>query len=97
MFVPAARPKEEFAAVKELLRLGLSDYEVARRAGIPRATVRNWRLRSSAPSKGRVNPLLLVPYEEWRPPDAIAYCYLLGLYLGAGASWTCGTGLLGSF
>jgi hypothetical protein len=37
------RPESEVAKVRELLEAGLSDYEIARRTGIPRSTVLNWR------------------------------------------------------
>jgi hypothetical protein len=90
MFVPAARPPEQFTAVKDLLRNGLSDYEVSRRTGIPRSTVLNWRKRSSPPTHRRFPPLS-IPLDRWRPPHPPSYCYLLGLYLGDGCiSWSPG-------
>jgi hypothetical protein len=82
--VPAARPRSEFDNVKRLLKLELSDYEVARRSGIPRATVQNWRGRSSPPSKIRRRHELPPSPSKWRPTDSGSYGYLLGLYLGDG-------------
>jgi hypothetical protein len=77
VFDPVRSP-DDFELVKRLLR-GRSDYEVARLTGIPRATVWNWRHRSSPP-RGCIRR----SFTGWRPPDAAAYCYLLGLYLGDG-------------
>jgi transcriptional regulator with XRE-family HTH domain len=37
------RPESEVVQVRELLRAGLSDYEIARRTGIPRGTILGWR------------------------------------------------------
>jgi len=79
--VAQSRPREDFDAVKKLLHLGLSDYEVGRRLGIPRSTVLNYR-RRDAPPAGR--PASLPVPAGWRPPDPESYCYLLGLYLGDG-------------
>lgn len=73
------RSEEEFAAVKDLLGGDLSDYEISRRTGVPRATVMNWRLRPY-----RVRKALPPPPADWRPIDEWAYSYLLGLYLGDG-------------
>jgi hypothetical protein len=73
------RPVEDFNAVQTLVAGGLSDYEVARRTGIPRATVQNWRRRPLRLRK----PLPPAP-GDWQPPDPWAYAYLLGLYLGDG-------------
>lgn len=71
------RDEQDFVAVRRLVADGLSDYAVARRTGVPRSTVQNWR---RCPAKRlRTNPS-----PRWRPPDAAAYCYLLGLYLGDG-------------
>ena len=37
------RPESEVVQVRELLAAGLSDYEIARRTGIPRGTILYWR------------------------------------------------------
>jgi hypothetical protein len=65
--------------VAAMIDEGLSDYEVARRAGIPRSTVQRWRTvglptRRTAPT----------PDPDWRPVVPGTYAYLLGLYLGDG-------------
>ena len=72
------RSDSEFTAVKELLNRGLSSYEVARRTGIPRATVQHWRHLERR--RRRWQP----PDPAWRPQDSERYCYLLGVYLGDG-------------
>ena len=63
-------------------RAGLNDCEVARRLGVPRRTVRDWRIR--VPRRER--PLCL---RCWRPTSLVLfsaadYAELLGLYLGDG-------------
>ena len=65
------------AEVRTVLRLataGLARNEIARRAGIPRSTVGRWL------SDGE--PGIRAPAIEGL--DAVAYCHLLGLYLGDG-------------
>ena len=84
--------------VTEALRLketGLNDCEVARRTGVPRPTIREWR-RGNLPHSFQPKPVL---YGRPRGPDSCskcggdahrvnrlstAYVYLLGLYLGDG-------------
>jgi hypothetical protein len=56
---------------------GLSDYRIAVFTGIPRPTVQRWR-RPEHPRCAHVRQV------DWRVPDAEAYCYLLGCYLGDG-------------
>jgi hypothetical protein len=53
---------------------GLSDYEIARRSGVPRPTIQRWR-------KGSVRAPV---DQEWRPKFRAEYAYVLGLYLGDG-------------
>jgi hypothetical protein len=79
MFVhpPAVRQ-----AALALVAAGLNDCEVARRLGVPRRTVRDWRVRPPAIAR----PLCV---RCWRPTslvlfDAADYAELLGLYLGDG-------------
>lgn len=62
--------------VLALTAAGLSDYEVARRTGVSRSTVQNWR-RFGVP---KVNTRQVLE----RPRDETAYAYLLGMYLGDG-------------
>jgi hypothetical protein len=80
MFDPGMRPKEDFDAVVSMLRSGLSGYEIARRTGVPPATVHRWLTRPYRVRKAAA----AAPPDDWRPPDAWAYAYLLGLYLGDG-------------
>ncbi|BBX01330.1 hypothetical protein BST36_18575 [Mycolicibacterium moriokaense] len=78
------RSAEEFDAAQRLIAAGVNDCEIARRLGIPRTTVRDWRCRP----------------QVWRRPDSgapcgvhhdfaalpvAAYCYVLAMYLGDGS------------
>lgn len=69
-----------YQAVMALLATGLSDYHTAARTGVPRSTVRNWRLASNPPSTVHREDLA----GAWSVQDGAAYCYLLGIYLGDG-------------
>jgi hypothetical protein len=67
----------------DLIALGLNDCEVSRRIGVPRRTVRDWRVPSYI---SRARPLCL---RCWQPTSTVAftpsdYAELLGLYLGDG-------------
>jgi hypothetical protein len=73
------RSAEEFQTVQRLFAAGLNDCAIARQTGIPRCTVRDWRLRPQtrarpvgASSCGMVHEFAALP--------AAAYSYLLGLY-----------------
>lgn len=81
MFV---RSTANFWRVKELVALGLSDYEVSRRSGVPRATVQRYRHRTGPPRASRTPWEPASHYDDWRPSRPGPYCYLLGLYLGDG-------------
>jgi hypothetical protein len=74
MFV--LRTLTERRQVNKWIARGASDYAIAGITGIPRSTVQRWRThpRSGPRSPGR----------PWRPPDLVAYAYLLGMYLGDG-------------
>jgi hypothetical protein len=79
MFV---RPPAVRQAALALVAQGLNDCEVARRLGVPRRTVRDWRIRPPA----TVRALCL---RCWRPTSLVLfsaadYAELLGLYLGDG-------------
>jgi len=91
-----ARPKEEIDQVFTLLSQGLSDYEVARRTGIPRSTVLNWR-RGGVPLRpgaaGRVCWRCGDPEHDLEALPREAYSYLLGQYLGDGTICRAGTSL----
>jgi hypothetical protein len=80
MFVhpPAVRQ-----AALALIAAGLNDCEVARRLGVPRRTVRDWRIGGASSSARGICPRC------WRQTsmvlfDANDYAELLGLYLGDG-------------
>ena len=57
---------------------GRSDYEIARLAGVPRSTVQKWRHQDPTARRG------VTAIDTWAVHDALAYCYVLGLYLGDG-------------
>ena len=71
------RSAEQFEAVRSLIAVGLNDCAIARRTGVPRRTVSDWRRKSPVRVRGRVDH----GFSGLPPP---AYCYLLGLYLGDG-------------
>jgi hypothetical protein len=75
------RPAEEVATALELARGGLSSSEIARRTGIPRRTVADWR-GGSCPRIRKAVDFGALP--------AAPYAYVLGLYLGDGCISRCG-------
>jgi hypothetical protein len=77
------RTPAEVRLVVALLASGLNDCEVARRTGIPRGTVRDWRYgkRPKFDRQPRYEP---GTDPRLNPAVEIAYSYLLGLYLGDG-------------
>jgi Homeodomain-like domain-containing protein len=69
-----------------LVAEGVNDCEIARRLGVPRTTVRDWRTPRYVPRAGRERGICP---RCWRPTPRIAfsdadYAELLGLYLGDG-------------
>lgn len=80
------RSVEEVHEVRNLLDRGLNDCEIARRTGIPRGTIKDWR-HGKWPRRHRGAtagcPRCGHPKHEFDAP-AVAYAYLLGLYLGDG-------------
>jgi hypothetical protein len=84
MFVhpPAVRQ-----AALDLIALGLNDCEVSRRIGVPRRTVRDWRVPTYVPrTRAKIRSLCL---RCWQPTSTVCftpadYAELLGLYLGDG-------------
>lgn len=74
------RTEEQFELVKQLAVQGLSDYKIAAATGVPRGTVLRWRHREDPPHAH----LSAVAASKWRVVEAVAYCYLLGAYLGDG-------------
>ncbi len=82
MFVhpPAVRQ-----AALDLIARGLNDCEVSRRLGVPRRTVRDWRVPTYV-ARARASSLCL---RCWKPTSPVIftsadYAELLGLYLGDG-------------
>ena len=83
-------PESEYQKAIELVREGINDSEIGRRLGIPRGTVRDWRVGLESGSGGRT--------KHWSGEraratcfrceggwfDEQAYAYLLGVYLGDG-------------
>jgi hypothetical protein len=72
--------------VEQVLALagdGLNHCEIARRTGIPRATVRDW-VNGKTPSGSRSRRPSW-PHDEALPGPRAEYAYLLGLYLGDGS------------
>jgi len=59
---------------------GLSDSEIGQLTGIPRSTISAWRHGRGSHYHER----LATAHSSWRPTEAAAYCYLLGVYLGDG-------------
>jgi hypothetical protein len=83
------RPEREYRAAVRLIEEGINDSEIGRRLGIPRGTVRDWRVGVETRSGGRT--------KSWTGRrhalcfrcaggfvDEDAYAYLLGVYLGDG-------------
>ena len=77
------RSEEEVELVLELVRARWNDCEIARKTGIPRGTVRGWRIgRTPNFSRQLANCAVCSGNAEALPLPA--YPYLLGLYLGVG-------------
>jgi hypothetical protein len=83
----AVHPPELRTQALALLAEGINDCEVARRLGVPRTTVRDWRRPRYAP----VSPVAARErcWRCWRPTRRVSltaadYAELLGLYLGDG-------------
>jgi hypothetical protein len=71
--------EDVYRRVLDLFETGWSDYEIARASGVPRSTVQKWRHKPPASRRTASSA------ESWEASDApVAYCYLLGLYLGDG-------------
>jgi len=86
------RSREEVAAVLELVRAGLNDCEIARRTGIPRGTIRCWRI-GRAPNFDRTRANCAVCAGSPQTVPQAPYTYLLGLYLGDGYLVACPRGV----
>jgi transcriptional regulator with XRE-family HTH domain len=76
------RSQAERDRVHRLVASGLNDCEIARRTGIPRRTVRDWR-RGKVPRERAPTRCAVCAGAPERLPAA-RYAYLLGAYLGDG-------------
>jgi hypothetical protein len=74
------RPQIDFEEARALMGDGLSDSEIGQLTGIPRSTISAWRHGRGSHYHER----LATAHSSWRPTEAAAYCYLLGVYLGDG-------------
>jgi hypothetical protein len=81
------RPTYQVTRAAALSAAGLSDYEVARRTGIPRSTVRNWRVGRLPLNPGEAGEgcgSCGAPLHDFADLPEGEYAYLLGQYLGDG-------------
>lgn len=81
------RSNAEHAQVLSLLAAGFNDCQVARTTGIPRATVRDWRLgHTQARRLGAAEECTRCghPNHDFERLPSCSYAYLLGMYLGDG-------------
>jgi hypothetical protein len=70
-----------------LVAKGLSDYEIARRTGLPRSTILNWRRGKVPRLPGADGPRCQscgMPKHDFSALSPDTYAYLLGQYLGDG-------------
>ncbi len=77
------RSSEDVEAVLALVASGHNDCEVARRTGVPRTTVRTWRLDGPPPGDAKGCPDCGHPEHRFDELPA-EYVYALGMYLGDG-------------
>lgn len=78
------RDLDEFDQVRSLIAAGMNDCAIARETGVPRTTVRGWRLHppTNLVKRDRSSPCGVL--HEFGGLPAGPYAYLLGLYLGDG-------------
>jgi hypothetical protein len=77
------RSADELRLVDGLIAAGINDCEIARRTGIPRRTVCDWR-RGRRPRFDKYRAVDIGGDPTIDPSGERAYAYLLGLYLGDG-------------
>jgi hypothetical protein len=87
----AMRSRAEVEDVQQLVADGFNDCQVARRTGIPRSTVREWRVKQPwlKEPKQRRHPRSRSSYQcreihDFSELPGATYSYLLGMYLGDG-------------
>jgi len=80
------RSRHEFETVRRLVAIGHNDCEIARRTGIPRETVRDWRsgARDRTQRDSKSGDCASVGNHDFAALPAKQYAYLLGIYLGDG-------------
>lgn len=78
------RSKEQFEEVQRLIATGINDCEIARRTGIPRKTVWQWRCDPGTGLRAWAGSSTCGVYHDFAGLPAKPYAYLLGLYLGDG-------------
>jgi hypothetical protein len=82
--VSRVRCAEEYENVIGWIRRGVTDSEISRLTSIPRETIRDWRLKGEPGAEAWSHSLSDCPICGNPDLDEVAYCYLLGLYLGDG-------------
>jgi hypothetical protein len=82
------RPEAEYRRVLALVDEGMNDCAIGRLTGIPRGTVRDWRVNRGEERRGQRRSQArrgsLCPVCDGRWLDEESYAYLLGQYLGDG-------------
>ena len=76
------RSRSERAAVADLIVAGENDCQIARRTGIPRRTILDWRHGRSAGPRSDTSDCGIT--HNFAALPSATYSYLLGLYLGDG-------------
>jgi hypothetical protein len=97
-YVPCImRGQADVERVTLLLAGGLSDYEVARRSGVPRSTVHRWRRVGPPRQLGTSTECNGCGQNHARREELSGgpYAYLLGQYLGDGTIYATGRGAKG--
>jgi hypothetical protein len=69
--------------VRLLIAAGMNDCAIARQTGIPRSTVREWRVRRRVRLRA-ISESACDVFHHFSAIAAAPYCYVLGLYLGDG-------------
>lgn len=82
----AIRSQSEYEAVLALVAAGHTDSAVSRRTGVPRSTIREWRVGSG---RQLLRPGAARCSHDFETLPARPYAYLLGVYLGDGCLSLC--------